>query len=197
MDDCIIIGAGPAGLTAAIYLARFHLSIRLFDSGSSRAAMIPCTHNHAGYPEGIAGKDLLGLMLAQAEKYGARREEKKVTAIEPDGDPLGAWLASIASLRALPADLLVLPGHGAPFRGLHPRLDAIEAEHRSRLDALAVHLAEPARARDCFPILFRRPIGEDMLGMATGEALAHLHHLRIQGRAVRETRDGVWWWRAA
>ena len=86
MDDCIIIGAGPAGLTAAIYLARFHLSIRLFDSGSSRAAMIPCTHNHAGYPEGIAGKDLLGLMLAQAEKYGARREEKKVTAIEPDGE---------------------------------------------------------------------------------------------------------------
>jgi len=85
-DDCIIIGAGPAGLTAAIYLARFHLKIRLFDSGSSRAAMIPCTRNHAGYPEGIAGKDLLRLMLAQAEKYGAHREEKKVTAIEPEGD---------------------------------------------------------------------------------------------------------------
>ncbi|USU09529.1 NAD(P)/FAD-dependent oxidoreductase [Sphingomonadaceae bacterium OTU29MARTA1] len=86
MDDCIIVGAGPAGLTAAIYLARFHLSIRLFDSGSSRAAMIPCTHNHAGYPEGIDGKALLGLMLAQAEKYGARREEKRVTAIERDGE---------------------------------------------------------------------------------------------------------------
>ncbi len=86
MDDCIIVGAGPAGLTAAIYLARFHLSIRLFDSGSSRAAMIPCTHNHAGYPEGIGGKALLGLMLAQAEKYGARREEKRVTAIDRDGE---------------------------------------------------------------------------------------------------------------
>lgn len=86
MDDCIIIGAGPAGLTAAIYLARFHLSIRLFDSGSSRAAMIPCTHNHAGYPDGISGKALLGLMLEQAEKYGAHREEKRVTAIEPDGE---------------------------------------------------------------------------------------------------------------
>ncbi len=86
MDDCIIVGAGPAGLTAAIYLARFHLSIRLFDSGSSRAAMIPCTRNHAGYPEGIGGKALLGLMQAQAEKYGAHREEKRVTAIEPDGE---------------------------------------------------------------------------------------------------------------
>jgi thioredoxin reductase (NADPH) len=86
MDDCIIIGAGPAGLTAAIYLTRFHLSIRLFDSNSSRAAMIPGTHNHAGYPDGISGKELLRLMRLQAEKYGARREEKKVTEIVPDGD---------------------------------------------------------------------------------------------------------------
>ncbi|MDR6787762.1 thioredoxin reductase (NADPH) [Sphingomonas sp. BE138] len=86
MDDCIIIGAGPAGLTAAIYLARYHLGIRLFDSGSSRAAMIPCTHNHAGYPDGIAGKDLLALMQAQAAKYGATREAVKVTGLARDGD---------------------------------------------------------------------------------------------------------------
>lgn len=81
MDDCIIIGAGPAGLTAAIYLARFHLSIRLFDCGSSRAALIPCTHNHAGYPEGISGEDLLARMLAQAYKYGAVREQAEVTGL--------------------------------------------------------------------------------------------------------------------
>ncbi|WP_277980795.1 NAD(P)/FAD-dependent oxidoreductase [Sphingomonas phyllosphaerae] len=86
MDDCLIIGAGPAGLTAAIYLARYHLSIRLLDSGSSRAAMIPCTHNHAGYPDGIAGTELLRLMLTQAEKYGARREPAKVTGLAQDGD---------------------------------------------------------------------------------------------------------------
>jgi thioredoxin reductase (NADPH) len=86
MDDCLIIGAGPAGLTAAIYLARYHLSIRLFDSGSSRAAMIPCTHNHAGYPDGIAGTELLRLMRAQAEKYGAWREPVKVTGLARDGD---------------------------------------------------------------------------------------------------------------
>jgi thioredoxin reductase (NADPH) len=81
MDDCIIIGAGPAGLTAAIYLARFHLSIRLFDCGTSRAALIPCTRNHAGYPEGISGKDLLARMAEQAEKYGAVRERAEVTAL--------------------------------------------------------------------------------------------------------------------
>lgn len=78
MDDCIIIGAGPAGLTAAIYLARYHLSIRLFDCGTSRAAWIPCTHNHAGFPDGISGKDLLARMHAQARKYGAVREDKRV-----------------------------------------------------------------------------------------------------------------------
>jgi thioredoxin reductase (NADPH) len=86
MKDCIIIGAGPAGLTAAIYLARYHLSIRMFDCGSSRAALIPRTHNHAGYPEGIEGVELLRRMLAQAELYGAVREPAKVTRIEPVAD---------------------------------------------------------------------------------------------------------------
>lgn len=85
-DDCIIIGAGPAGLTAAIYLARYHLSIRLFDSGTSRAAWIPCTHNHAGYPDGISGKELLSRMLEQARKYGAVREEKRVEHLAKTGD---------------------------------------------------------------------------------------------------------------
>jgi thioredoxin reductase (NADPH) len=83
MDDCIIIGAGPAGLTAAIYLARFHLSIRMFDCGSSRAALIPRTNNHAGFPEGISGKELLQRMREQAAKFGAWREEAEVTRIEP------------------------------------------------------------------------------------------------------------------
>lgn len=81
MDDCIIIGAGPAGLTAAIYLARFHLSIRLFDAGDSRAALIPRTRNHAGFPDGISGKELLARMLVQAEKYGAVREPAEVTGL--------------------------------------------------------------------------------------------------------------------
>lgn len=85
-DDCIIIGAGPAGLTAAIYLARFHLSIRLFDCGTSRAAWIPCTRNHAGYPDGIEGKELLRRMREQARKYGAVREEKRVEHLAKTGD---------------------------------------------------------------------------------------------------------------
>ncbi len=86
MQDCIIVGAGPAGLTAAIYLARFHLKISLFDCGTSRAALIPCTRNVAGFPDGITGPELLARMLAQAELYGAERELARVTRIVRDED---------------------------------------------------------------------------------------------------------------
>ncbi|TFI57365.1 MBL fold metallo-hydrolase [Sphingomonas parva] len=116
---------------------------------------------------------------------------------EPEADPLGEWLASIDRLRGLPDDLLVLPSHGEPFTGLHARLDALEAGHRGRLDALHARLDEPRRAVDCFGTLFARRIEDRVIGLATGEALAHLRHLEVEGRAVREVRDGIWWWRAA
>ena len=99
LDDCIIIGAGPAGLTAAIYLARYHLAIRLIDSGSSRAALIPRTHNHAGHPGGIAGTDLLARMRRQAEEFGARIEPGEVTKIMPRGAGFVVQMAG-AQLRA-------------------------------------------------------------------------------------------------
>ena len=76
--DCLIIGGGPAGLTAAIYLARFHLSVTVADNGNSRARQITRTNNHAGFPEGIAGADLLDRMRDQACKYGACYLESRV-----------------------------------------------------------------------------------------------------------------------
>ena len=84
--DCLVIGGGPAGLTAAIYLARFHLSIRIVDDGASRAALIPRTRNHAGYPGGVAGAELLRLMREQAEEYAPPVTNARVEAIERDGD---------------------------------------------------------------------------------------------------------------
>ena len=82
--DCLVIGGGPAGLTAAIYLARFHFDIVVVDAGKSRASWIPCTRNHAGFPEGISGKELLERMRAQAQKYGAKIVQDRVTKIERD-----------------------------------------------------------------------------------------------------------------
>ena len=84
--DCLIVGGGPAGLTAAIYLARFHLDILVVDDGKGRAESIPCTHNHAGYPDGISGKELVRLMREQAQRYGARIKSDYVTRLDRTGD---------------------------------------------------------------------------------------------------------------
>lgn len=84
--DCVIIGGGPAGLTAAIYLSRYHLSVIVFDDGKSRAATIPISHNHAGFPEGISGSELLGRMRAQALTYGAEIANEHVNSLVQRGD---------------------------------------------------------------------------------------------------------------
>ena len=90
--DCLIVGGGPAGLTAAIYLTRYHLKLRVIDAGKSRAGWIPCTHNHAGYPDGISGKELLRLMREQAQKYGASIETGRVTRLDRiDGGFEAKW----------------------------------------------------------------------------------------------------------
>ena len=83
--DCLVIGAGPAGLTAAIYLARFHLSVIAIDDARSRAALIPRTRNHPGFPNGITGQDLLARMRRQAELYGAILVNGEVLSLAKDG----------------------------------------------------------------------------------------------------------------
>jgi thioredoxin reductase (NADPH) len=68
--NCAIIGAGPAGLTAALYLLRFHRSVLLFDGGRSRARWIPTSHNCPGFPGGVSGPDLLDKLRRQIGEYG-------------------------------------------------------------------------------------------------------------------------------
>lgn len=115
---------------------------------------------------------------------------------EPEGDPLKEWLRSNSRIRDnLPDDVLVLPAHEAPFYGLHVRLTQIIETHEADLDKLFDHLSEPMRAVDCFPALFKREIDDSLLGMATGETLAHLNCLQGR-RRIRCKRDenGVDWY---
>jgi len=82
--DCLIIGAGPAGLTAATYLARFKRRVSIVDAGSSRARYIPVSHNVPGFPFGIAGTELLAKLRAQAEQFGVTVESDRIQRIERD-----------------------------------------------------------------------------------------------------------------
>lgn len=115
-----------------------------------------------------------------------------------EADPLGVYLASIRALRELPEHTLVLPAHGAPYRGLAPRVDELIAHHEKRLNILrAAAAAGAVSAADVIPRLFRREIRPGSLSFALGEALAHLNRLWHSGE-FRRYRDaeGVWRYRA-
>lgn len=86
MHECVVVGAGPAGLTAAIYLGRFRRDVLVVDSGASRAARIPLSRNHPGFPKGVRGRTLLARMRQQAEKYGARVVDGRVTDLRRQAD---------------------------------------------------------------------------------------------------------------
>ena len=100
MIDCLVIGGGPAGVTAAIYLARFHLSVRVVDAGQSRVTWIPRTHNHAGYPGGIPGTELLERMRTQLAEFDVRVEDGLVEQLERRGDTFAATIATGETIEA-------------------------------------------------------------------------------------------------
>jgi glyoxylase-like metal-dependent hydrolase (beta-lactamase superfamily II) len=109
---------------------------------------------------------------------------------EPEADTMSDWINSCHKLRAaLPEDVLVLPAHNEPFVGLHNRLDDLISNHENALTRLANWIEEPKRVVDCFSPLFKRTIGPDALGMATGEAIAHLNCLIARGQAKIISRE--------
>jgi thioredoxin reductase (NADPH) len=70
VHDTLIIGGGPGGLTAAIYLRRFTRNVALVDKGNSRLRLIPVSHNYPGFPEGVPGHTLLANLTTQLQRYG-------------------------------------------------------------------------------------------------------------------------------
>jgi thioredoxin reductase (NADPH) len=79
--DTLIIGGGPGGLTAAIYLRRFMRKVAVFDKGNSRASWIPVSHNYPGFPEGVGGNALLENLRNQLQRYGGEVTEAAITAL--------------------------------------------------------------------------------------------------------------------
>jgi len=90
--EILIVGAGPAGLTAATYLARFRRRVLVADGGAPRACWIPVSHNMPGFPQGITGDAILKRMTDQAVEYGAVVEAGQVEALKRDGDGFVAKL---------------------------------------------------------------------------------------------------------
>ena len=109
--DCAIVGAGPAGLIASVYLGRFRRAIRVFDAGGSRASWIPTSHNLPGFPQGIGGADFLARLREQAARYGAQVEAVTIDRIERRDDGFllhageRAWQAAHVILATGAADI--------------------------------------------------------------------------------------------
>jgi len=120
MLDCLIVGAGPAGLTAAVYLARFRRDVLLADAGASRARWIPVSRNTPGFPSGIHGETLLGEMREQAARFGVEPRRCKVKKLEREGDH---FIATIGKERVAARKVVLATG---VVDGLPP-IDGVEA----------------------------------------------------------------------
>lgn len=116
---------------------------------------------------------------------------------EPLANPLKDWFESLRKLRTrLPADVLVLPAHGKPFRGAHIRLGQLARDHEERLAVLLDLCREAKRAVDVFAGLYTTMIDDNNRIMATGEAISHLNFLCENGDLAAETdANHVTWYR--
>lgn len=106
---------------------------------------------------------------------------------EPEANPLFDFIASCGKLqRGINEDVLVLPSHIAPFFGVQNRLSALIAHHENALERLYEFCKTgPKTTIECCSVLFKKPVTSDDIGMATGEALAHINYLRAQGKLAR------------
>lgn len=214
--DCLVVGGGPAGLTAAIYLARFHLSTIVTDAGASRAALIPLTRNHAGFPSGISGRELVDRMRTQAEAYGAVLLHGFVEWLDRDEDGFIARTASatiharaillatgvvnrrplmlddVAHDRALAAGLLrycpICDGYEVTDR----KVAVLGTGDRGVAEALFLRSYTP------YLTLFAPPEGHDLtdsqraeLGDAGIEVAGACQAIALRGEAIGLTTDGA------
>lgn len=148
--DCLIVGAGPAGLVAATYLARFRRRIAVVDAGESRARWIPTSHNCPGFPLGVSGTRLLERLRDQACSFGVAIEADRITRVLREADGFVATADSGRQWRARCVILATgivdrMPGTGgdkAPWQAAIEagtlRLCAVCDAYEARDDRIAV-----------------------------------------------------------
>jgi len=159
-----------------------------------------CISGHGHAPEHIALHcEALGVLISGDMLLPRISTNIGVYDVEPESNPLKLFLDSLDKFRRLPADTLVLPSHGKPFRGLHRRVEQLHEHHRDRLaDVLAACRGGACSAAEMLPVLFKRELDLHQTTFAMGEALAHLHALWFEGRLRRERDpEGVWRFSAA
>lgn len=165
--DCLVIGAGPAGLTAATYLMRFHRRALVVDAGASRARWIPTSHNCPGFPAGVHGTTLLARMRDQAIGYGTEIVEGCVAKLERDGD---GFLATAADGQRWRARFVILAS------GVVDRMPAMHGLEGA-IDAGAVRLCAVCDAYEA---------SDDRIAVyaPVDEAIGHALFLRTFSRDV-------------
>jgi glyoxylase-like metal-dependent hydrolase (beta-lactamase superfamily II) len=172
---------------------------RLIDGGIVRIGNAPegsdwtCLAGYGHAPEHIALYNAARNVLISGDMVLPRISTNvSVIDVEPEANPLALYLGSIEKMRALPADALVLPSHGLPFKGLHTRIDQLQQHHADRFrDVLDACERAPQSAADLLTVLFKRPLDLHQTTFAMGESIAHLHALWLGERLERRFEGGV------
>lgn len=209
--DVAIIGGGPAGLTAATYLRRFLRSVVVLDAGASRARYIPESHNCPGFPQGVAGDELLQRMREQAESFGATIVPQRADGLEAgdDGYVVAAagqqWHAAKVILATGLADRLPdVPWAEEAIACGALRLCAVCDAYEARDSRVAIFgpaatlLGHARFLRGYTPHLCLLPSDQDLDSAAAGsmralgvQVLASGGQLQFDGKRCRwQTRDG-------
>ncbi len=207
-EDMLEAYAGERPFNFSTCVAPIPLGFRAIDEGmevamAGRRWTIRIGHGHAPAHATFWSTDdpsADGLVLAGDQVIPGISSNISVYPTEPEADPLGDWLESCRRLRthARPGHL-VLPGHKLPFRGLAFRLTQLIENHTHALARIEASLSKgPLTAAECFPAIFKGPIGDSEYGLALGEAVAHLNHLHRAGRLSRDMDSaGAWRYRIA
>lgn len=194
--DCLIIGAGPAGLTAATYLARFRRSVQVIDSGTSRARLVPASHNYPGFPQGISGKDLLSQLRTQTERYGVNIVPGVVEQLEIQSD--GSFLVKARNIERRAKKVLLATG----VVDIEPALPDLEnaicrgfIRHCPVCDGYEVidqKIAVIGHGRSvCNESLFLRTYTSDITVLTLGQILASAEQKKLKEAGTRIIEEPI------